>query len=127
MNLLDSNIVIAVASSDDDAVNRLVLEGSYSISVVTRIEVLGYHGLTQEDKTDLLAFLVGGRELALDDAVAQTAVRLRQQRRMGLGDAIIAATALVHGLPLVTRNTDDFKHVENLKLVNPFAVRKHPP
>ena len=46
MNLLDSNIVIAVASSDDDAVNRLVLEGSYSVSVVTRIEVLGYHRLT---------------------------------------------------------------------------------
>lgn len=127
MNLLDSNIVIAVASCDDDAVNRLVREGSYSVSVVTRIEVLGYHRLTQEDKTDLLAFLVGGRELALDHAVAQTAVQLRQQRRMGLGDAIIAATALVHGLPLVTRNVDDFKHVENLKLVNPFAGRKQTP
>lgn len=127
MNLLDSNIVIAVASCDDDAVNRLVREGSYSVSVVTRIEVLGYHRLTQEDKTDLLAFLAGGRELALDDAVAQTAVRLRQQRRMGLGDAIIAATALVHGFPLVTRNTDDFKHVENLKLVNPFALREQSP
>lgn len=127
MNLLDSNIVIAVASCDDDAVNRLVREGSYSVSVVTRIEVLGYHRLTHEDKTDLLAFLAGGRELALDNAVAQTAVWLRQQRRMGLGDAIIAATALVHGLPLVTRNVDDFKHVENLKLVNPFAAREQSP
>ena len=55
MNLLDSNIVIAIASSDDAAVNRLVVECSYSVSVVTRIEVLGYHRLTKEDKTDLLA------------------------------------------------------------------------
>ncbi len=121
MNLLDSNIVIAVASSDDDGLNRLVMESSYLVSVVTRIEVLGYHRLTQEDKNDLLAFLAGGRELALDVVVADTAVRLRQERRMSLGDAIIAATALVHGLPLVTRNVDDFKHVENLKLINPFA------
>jgi hypothetical protein len=124
MNLLDSNIVIAIASSDDAAVNGLVLEGTYSVSVITRIEVLGYHLLTEEDKTDLMEFLAGARELALDDAVAQTAVRLRQQRRMGLGDSIIAATALVHGLPLVTRNTEDFKHLENLKLVNPFAARE---
>ncbi len=40
MNLLDSNIVIAIASSDDDAVNRMVLDGSYSFSVVTRINQL---------------------------------------------------------------------------------------
>lgn len=124
MNLLDSNIVIEAASSDHSEVSRLVSEFSYSVSVVTRIEVLGYHRLTHEDKTDLLTFLSCGQELAIDDAVVQTAVRLRQQRRMGLGDAIIAATALVHNLPLVTRNVDDFKHVENLKLVNPFAVRQ---
>ena len=40
---------------------------------------------------------------------------------MGLADAIIAATALVHDLPLVTRNEEDFKHVTGLRVVNPFA------
>jgi hypothetical protein len=40
---------------------------------------------------------------------------------MGLADAIIAATALVHGLNLVTRNDGDFKHVAGLRVVNPFA------
>jgi predicted nucleic acid-binding protein len=122
MRLFDSNIVIALASCDDNAVNRLVLEDSYAVSVVTRIEVLGYHLLTQEDKSDLVTFLAGGLELALDDEVVQLAVLLRQQRRIGLGDVIIAATALVHKLPLVTRNIDDFKHVENLELFDPFAA-----
>jgi len=36
-----------------------------------------------------------------------------------LPDAIIAATALVHGLPLLTRNTTDFSALPGLTLLNP--------
>ena len=39
---------------------------------------------------------------------------------MSLADAIIAATALEYGVPLVTRNVDDFKHIPGLDLRNPF-------
>jgi predicted nucleic acid-binding protein len=39
---------------------------------------------------------------------------------MSLGDSLIAATALVHNLILVTRNTDDFNWIANLSLLNPF-------
>ncbi len=45
----------------------------------------------------------------------------------GAMDAIIAATALEYDLTLVTRNVDDFKQVESLKLVNPFAAQKQSP
>ena len=38
-----------------------------------------------------------------------------------LPDAIIAATALVHGLTLWTHNTDDFKDVPQLKLFDPMV------
>jgi predicted nucleic acid-binding protein len=57
----------------------------------------------------------------LIEAVVRRAISLRQERKMGLADSIIAATALVQDLPLVTRNVDDFKHVAGLKLKNPFA------
>jgi len=40
---------------------------------------------------------------------------------MKLGDAVIAATALEYGVPLVTRNVDDFKHIPGLQIINPFA------
>jgi hypothetical protein len=46
---------------------------------------------------------------------------LRQRRKIRLADAIIAATALVYALPLVTRNVDDYKHITALTLINPFA------
>lgn len=40
---------------------------------------------------------------------------------MKLGDAIIAATAVEYGVPLVTRNVDDFKHISSLRIINPFT------
>ena len=49
---------------------------------------------------------------------------LRRQRRMKLGDAIIAATALEIGAKLVTRNVDDFKHIAGLELIDPFGQPK---
>ena len=58
---------------------------------------------------------------ALDDAVIDRAVRVRRGSRISAMDAIIAATALEHGLMLVTQNVDDFKGVEGLRVVNPFA------
>ena len=48
----------------------------------------------------------------------QQTILLRQQRRVKLPDAIIAATALVHGLPLLTRNTADFQNIVGLAVLN---------
>jgi hypothetical protein len=39
---------------------------------------------------------------------------------MLLGDALVAGTALVHGLTLVTRNTEDFDWIPGLPLFDPF-------
>jgi len=43
-----------------------------------------------------------------------------KQNKIKLPDAIIAATALIEGFILVTRNTDDFKKFPTLELLNPF-------
>lgn len=59
-------------------------------------------------------------QLPLDDRIATRAIELRRQKKMTLGDSIIAATALVYRLPLVTRNEDDFTNVTELEIINPF-------
>jgi predicted nucleic acid-binding protein len=41
---------------------------------------------------------------------------------MKLPDAIVAATALVYDLILVTRNTSDFKSIEGLEVIDPFSL-----
>jgi toxin FitB len=58
--------------------------------------------------------------LAVNENIVEKAISLRQQRKMSLGDAIIAATALEYNATLVTRNSSDFDWINNLMLENPF-------
>ncbi|MHB8165653.1 MAG: PIN domain-containing protein [Sulfuricella sp.] len=60
-----------------------------------------------------------GRTLPVDTAVAQCCARLHVPDKRGERDALIAATALVHGMTLVTRNVADFKHT-GVILINPW-------
>lgn len=124
MRLLDSNIVIAAAVPEAEGLRADLSTEPCVISIVTRIEVLGFHRLSAEEENGLREFLARAETIALDDVVAARSIALRQQRRMGLGDAIIAATALVHGMALVTRNVDDFKHIAGLELKNPFKTKE---
>ncbi|MBL7803801.1 MAG: hypothetical protein JNL02_08720 [Saprospiraceae bacterium] len=47
---------------------------------------------------------------------------LRRSFKIKLPDAIIAATALVHELDLVTRNREDFSKISNLTVLNPYEI-----
>lgn len=61
-----------------------------------------------------------GRTLPVDTAVAQRCARLHVPDKRGERDALIAATALVHGMVVVTRNVADFKPM-GVPLVDPWA------
>ena len=60
-----------------------------------------------------------GRTLAVDTAVAQRCARLYVPVKRGERDALIAATALVHGMTVVTRNVADFRPT-GVTLINPW-------
>jgi predicted nucleic acid-binding protein len=121
----DSNILIYAADPTDTLCAPFLVRDDASISIVSRIEVLGFPGwgnLSEDCRTRLQEIVASMLELPLDQMVSQHAIVLRQQRKMSLADAVIAATALAHNLPLVTRNVDDFKHIAGLRIVNPFNV-----
>jgi predicted nucleic acid-binding protein len=92
-----------------------------AVSAVSYVEVLGYHKLTDAERTLLEAFFATARMLPLSQPVLEQAVRLRQQRKMSLGDSLVAGTALVHGRTLVTRNVDDFTWIVGLTVLDPFV------
>jgi hypothetical protein len=63
----------------------------------------------------------GSRVLAVDAAVAEAWGRMSAVRSVPVVDALLAATASVHGLVLVTRNTADVEGL-GVQLLNPFAA-----
>ncbi len=58
----------------------------------------------------------------VDLAIIKQAILVRRETKIKLPDAIIAATALVRDLTLVSRNEKDFSQVKGLKWINPHAL-----
>ena len=122
--LLDSNILIYGAKGAVPALDAILDRADLAAASITRIETLGYHRLSSLERLWLETAFERMNILLLDELVAARVIALRQERKMALADAIIAATALVHEMPLVTRNIADFKHVARLKLIDPFAPQE---
>ncbi|MBC6419599.1 MAG: type II toxin-antitoxin system VapC family toxin [Prochloron sp. SP5CPC1] len=118
--LLDSNIIIYAARPENSELRRFIAECTPAVSALSYVEVLGYHRLSESDRPYFEEFFGATRILAISQAVLNQAVVLRQMRKMTLGDSIIAGTALVYNLTLVTRNIEDFRWITQLTLLNPF-------
>jgi predicted nucleic acid-binding protein len=118
--LVDSNIRIYAAQPAHAHLRQFIAVHAPVVSAVSYVEVLGYHQLDDEERQYLEAFFRLARVLPLSQAVLDQAVGLRQQRKMSLGDALVAGTAVVHRLTLVTRNVEDFQWIQGLSLLNPF-------
>jgi predicted nucleic acid-binding protein len=121
--LLDSNIVIYSAQPENEFLRQLIAEKAPAVSAVSYVEVLGYHLLTDAERDHFDAFFAEARLLPLSQPVLDTAVRIRQARKMKLGDSLVAGTALFFDLTLVTRNVADFTGIADLRVLDPFAER----
>ncbi len=122
MILLDSNILIYSVQKEHEALRQWLLTIQPVYSIISKVEVLGYWNLTANQAKAITAVLASIREISITAIQCEQAIMLRQQRKMSLGDALIAATALDHGLPLATRNTKDFDWISALQLINPINI-----
>ncbi len=123
MTLADSNLIIYAANPGYDWLAQWFAEEEPSVSRTSYVEALGFHKLAPDERQNLEEFFLTAEFLEISEKIAEEAVRLRQQRRMDLGDALIGATALVHGMRLATRNTSDFSWIPNLSVFDPFEQR----
>lgn len=87
------------------------------VSLITELEVLGFHKLKPDEEGELKRLIAISAILPITEAVIAEAIRLRQQRRRSLGDSIIAATALLYNLPVLTNNVGDFSDIDGLQII----------
>lgn len=120
MVCLDTNIIIYLGNgtlNEDIVGNEPICYAS-----VTLIESLGYPDILSAEEQRIKELFATMTEVPLSEPVLKTAIQLRQLKKMSIGDSIVAATALENGKVLWTANIDDFRHIENLKLINPLRT-----
>jgi predicted nucleic acid-binding protein len=86
------------------------------VSTINRAELLAGRS-TDDARVRLL--LTAMIEIPVDAAIAERAGRIRRASQARLPDAIVAATAIEHGLTLVTRNARDFAPIRGLRVRAP--------
>ncbi len=137
MFVLDTNVVSELRKVQHGKADTNVKTWAQSVdasdlfvSAITIMELeLGVLSIERKDATQgamLRSWLerqvlpeFAARTLPVDTAVAQRCARLHVPNKRGERDALIAATALVHGMTVVTRNVADFEHT-GVTLVNPW-------
>jgi tRNA(fMet)-specific endonuclease VapC len=130
--LLDTDTLSAIMRKNALATQRarayLDIHRQFTISIITRYEVL--RGLFAKGAVKQLAafdrLCVASRVLTLDDSTIVQAAEIYadlHQRGHLIGDAdiLIAATAITHGLALISNNEAHFRRVRNLNLENWLA------
>ena len=122
--LLDTNILIYYLADavQQENVNEIedMLTSSFRISIITKIEFLGWKKHTPEGYALAQDFIRSAEVYPLTDTIADRAVHLRRTCGMKLPDAVIAATALTHECALVTPNQSEFSGICELEIVNPL-------
>jgi predicted nucleic acid-binding protein len=104
--LFDTNILVDYLNAVPEARTELRRYTDKAVSIITWMEVMV--GADQALEAATRSFLKGFAVVAVDERIAERAVHLRRNNRIKLPDAVIWATAQVHAMLLVTRNTKDF-------------------
>ena len=101
-------------------IDDLLVEYNPVISAITEIELLCWKHATEKDEEMLHYFINDCEVIELEQAVKYKTAEIRKQHRVKHPDAIIAASALVYDLVLISRNISDFSSIKHLQLINPW-------
>ena len=119
MILLDSNILIYSASEQHKDLRELIKKSEAVCSIISKLEILGYHKITAEQIKYFEAVFKVIDILPVSDEVINQAIKYRQKKSMSVGDAIIAASAKMFSCDLYTNNVEDFVNIKDFKIINP--------
>ena len=101
--LIDTNVIIDnFGNKLPENAKTLLYSIELNISAINKIEILGWLHATKEQLQPLYDFMEIVEIMPITDAVIEKTIAIRQTKKINLGDALIATTALVHDLVLIT-------------------------
>lgn len=123
--LWDTNIAIYFLQQQfspeaEKFVDDLVKIEKPVISVITEIELLCWKTANESDLQVLKNFINETTVIELDRNIKLKTADIRKNYLIKLPDAIIAATAFVYDLSLITHNYKDFENISGLRIVDPY-------
>jgi toxin FitB len=122
--LIDTNILIyylanQIPEKEIEKIEEIFMT-SFNISVVTKIEFLGWNKHTDEGFKESKEFTEKANVFFIDEIIMEKSIELKRKKNIKLADSIISATSLINDFVLITRNEDDFKNIKKLEIYNPF-------
>jgi predicted nucleic acid-binding protein len=129
MYLLDTNAVINYLGDTLPAramqFMNAIVDDNCNISVITKMETLGFAFKSIAEERTMETFISGSNVLVINDEIVNKTIAIRKTKKIKLPDAIIAATALVYGFILISRNTSDFTNIQHLHVIDPYSSLEH--
>ncbi len=122
--LIDTNVVIEYLENKLPHAASAVLDNiDIQISVISRMELLGWRKATEAQLQVLNGFIDSSYVCGLTEETILKTIEIRKNYAVKLPDAIIAATAMANNSILLTRNIEDFKKITALTCINPYELK----
>ena len=112
--IIDTNIILYILSGNKELA-KLINNKEIFVSFITELELLGYKGISKEDKQIITNFLQDCKIIDINKSIKKITLKIKQKDNIKLPDAIIAATANFLNLPLITADKG-FKKIQELNL-----------
>jgi hypothetical protein len=113
--LLDTNAILYILGGDETLAELLYKKALY-LSIISEIELLSYKKITAREKQKIKKFIAGFMVVNINDSIRDQTIEIKRSTLLKLPDSIIAASAKVFEIPLVTSDKQ-FKKVTGLDLL----------
>lgn len=110
--LADTNILLYIL--EDYPQVEEISNNTFSVSIITEVELLGKKDITKQEIGIIKNLLSDCTILPFTDSIKEETIRIKQKYSVKVPDAIIAATSIIHNIPLVTADKG-FEKIKGLK------------
>lgn len=114
--MADTNVLIRFLNGDEN-VSGWIIDNDIYLSFISELELYSKNGLSDKEQTVIENLPSSCTIIPYSNDLKQLIIGLRQQYRLKLPDAFVAASAIWHRLPLLTFDTD-FRKVESLNILS---------